>query len=1014
MWSRHIGFTNTKIKDCLISSAVKLGAGTFDNAWGNGRVNAEAALRCGDVVVLPSVVGPGCLPSRIWCSADGPVQCPTITRCAARRGSSCSARRSCPETCPTQVPALCRTQVPEQCPTQVPGACPSSSRPVPVAGPGAVPVARADPVPGVARAPECPSRLPVLCPTTHRPGDLRAGTRDPGAVPRPVVDPGDVPDPDPGPPDPGPGPAGGRGRAVRAVVRRGRVVRGRRRGRGAAVPGPGVGRRDARDARSGTGSTTRAGRTIGPAVGRGRSGPAAIAQLRAAGLLTAREIVEHGVRVLDRSRSHAVRLVEVGGRPAYAVKALARATGGTDVQGSPERELAAYALARSDPALEPLLARSQPAPTARRADPRGGRRRDRGGARRPTPRALRALAATLAAWHAGTRAACRSRRCGRGRSTCSPASRPPSWRATTACARCSPGCRSARCWPRRSPRPARAGRRSRSSTATRGSTTGCSTRTGGATLIDWETSGRGDPAWDVAAVLQDVITLSGAERLADVPAARVRPRSWTPTREASGDDVRERLAGCCARGCCSARCRRRRGIRRGRCRRRGATRGSPPSWPAGRRRGHDGGRAAARGRARGPGLARAPARGRRRRRSPTPSTPAGTCSSRRAAAVRAAAAGRARRGRGPARRARRERPLRARLAGARRVSTHGRAEAVRGELTRVVDRGDYLVPARPGLRAEPGDELALLAREDTVENGFWMTFFGDWERAAKEVVTRLYWRVSAAGGARAGARAHRPAARRRGVRRRSRRRSAADGFARADAVVVYLPPRDVHGARRTGSPRSRRCWTASCATRRRGWRAGSRAASARPRAARAPRASASRAAGWSRRRSRGRAASRPWSGSARSFAARRARSRPPAPRAWEPRALCLVTTERLLEAARALGDAARARRGVVGRALHLARRRRRAGRGRLARRAPLLRRRPLRGHERRRRVPRPPRRAHRRRRPRRGGAGRAAPGAGRRRRRPLALRRSDGRSRGRRPRRGARPATTSWSSTRRR
>ena len=124
---------------------------------------------------------------------------------------------------------------------------------------------------------------------------------------------------------------------------------------------------------------------------------------------------------------------------------------------------------------------------------------------------------------------------------------------------------------------------------------------------------------------------------------------------------------------------------------------------------------------------------------------------------------------------------------ARRVSTHGRAEAFRGERTRVVDRGDYLVPARPGLRAEPGDELALLAREDTVENGFWMTFFGDWERAATEVVTRLYWRVSAPA---APALVHAlsgllldaevSAAMKAPVR--------GEGFARADAVVVYLPP----------------------------------------------------------------------------------------------------------------------------------------------------------------------------------------------------------------------------------
>jgi hypothetical protein len=50
MWSRHPGFTHTAIRNCLTSTAVKLGAGAFNNAWGNGRIDAEAALRCGDLV----------------------------------------------------------------------------------------------------------------------------------------------------------------------------------------------------------------------------------------------------------------------------------------------------------------------------------------------------------------------------------------------------------------------------------------------------------------------------------------------------------------------------------------------------------------------------------------------------------------------------------------------------------------------------------------------------------------------------------------------------------------------------------------------------------------------------------------------------------------------------------------------------------------------------------------------------------------------------------------------------
>ncbi|MFO0758409.1 MAG: S8 family serine peptidase [Byssovorax sp.] len=50
MWSRHPGFTHTKIRTGLISTAVKLGAGTFDNSWGNGRVDAHQAVRYGDLI----------------------------------------------------------------------------------------------------------------------------------------------------------------------------------------------------------------------------------------------------------------------------------------------------------------------------------------------------------------------------------------------------------------------------------------------------------------------------------------------------------------------------------------------------------------------------------------------------------------------------------------------------------------------------------------------------------------------------------------------------------------------------------------------------------------------------------------------------------------------------------------------------------------------------------------------------------------------------------------------------
>ena len=234
MWSRHIGFTNQKIKDCLISSAVKLGAGTFDNAWGNGRVNAEAALRCGDVVVLPSVVGPQ-LPAvadhRAVPDADL-AQCPTIIpvrvpvadhravpvararrrarrrcrRCARRRcprsrrvprrrASSCSARRS-PQTS-ARILARCRACRPE-CPSRLAGAVPDDAW---------------------SRRPAAGSRRSRRCAPARRRSRRRARSRSRTSRSRTRA-------------------RWARRRAVRAVVRRGRVVRGRRR-RPAPQPFPG-------------------------------------------------------------------------------------------------------------------------------------------------------------------------------------------------------------------------------------------------------------------------------------------------------------------------------------------------------------------------------------------------------------------------------------------------------------------------------------------------------------------------------------------------------------------------------------------------------------------------------------------------------------------------------------------------------------------------------------------------------------------------------------------------------
>ncbi|MDW3646849.1 MAG: S8 family serine peptidase [Bacteroidia bacterium] len=46
MWSRRSFLSNSSIRQCLIDTAVKLGPGTFNNSWGNGRVDAYQAVSC--------------------------------------------------------------------------------------------------------------------------------------------------------------------------------------------------------------------------------------------------------------------------------------------------------------------------------------------------------------------------------------------------------------------------------------------------------------------------------------------------------------------------------------------------------------------------------------------------------------------------------------------------------------------------------------------------------------------------------------------------------------------------------------------------------------------------------------------------------------------------------------------------------------------------------------------------------------------------------------------------------
>ena len=104
MWSRHPGHANRRSRSACPDSAVNLGAGEFDNSWGNGRVDALAALKCGDPVIVKSLLIKDCgIDSRlVVCGVK-----PTLTACVNSTLIACieSTLRSCR----SKLPVLCPT-----------------------------------------------------------------------------------------------------------------------------------------------------------------------------------------------------------------------------------------------------------------------------------------------------------------------------------------------------------------------------------------------------------------------------------------------------------------------------------------------------------------------------------------------------------------------------------------------------------------------------------------------------------------------------------------------------------------------------------------------------------------------------------------------------------------------------------------------------------------------------------------------------------------------------------------
>ena len=185
MWSRNSGKTNATIKQCLIDSAVKLGAGTFDNSWGNGRVDAEAALNCVNPFIGPfkSRILPDCGPSIL-------TTCGIVSRivdCPPTRFSVC-VESTITRCLPSRLPVLCEA-------SRLPVLCPVPSRLSPACDRSAIDACPSalDPTCGGGFASQIECRFePGLDPTiVFGGGNVRPGAGGP-AVGGPAVGPGAI------------------------------------------------------------------------------------------------------------------------------------------------------------------------------------------------------------------------------------------------------------------------------------------------------------------------------------------------------------------------------------------------------------------------------------------------------------------------------------------------------------------------------------------------------------------------------------------------------------------------------------------------------------------------------------------------------------------------------------------------------------------------------------------------------------------------------------------------------
>ncbi len=115
--------------------------------------------------------------------------------------------------------------------------------------------------------------------------------------------------------------------------------------------------------------------------------------------------------------------------------------------------------------------------------------------------------------------------------------------------------------------------------------------------------------------------------------------------------------------------------------------------------------------------------------------------------------------------------------------------ARRGEERRTLERCEHVALARPGLSPSPGDNLLAPARRDSLDShGWWCTHSPDWRlEAPAEALVRFYWNI---GPGDVAALVRALSALLIGAATPWMLKCAVDrrAHARADAVVLYLPP----------------------------------------------------------------------------------------------------------------------------------------------------------------------------------------------------------------------------------